>query len=108
MIDKWIEALRSGQYKQGKGYLKKGDCHCCLGVLCEVAGIKPELDPDREGAYKYDGQPFSLPPKLRTLFDNLDQANLINLNDAGVPFSVIADKLADPSSEVYKHDNQMA
>ena len=105
MIDKWIEALRSGKYKQGKGFLKKGDCHCCLGVLCEVAGIKPEPDPDREGVYKYDGQPFSLPPKLSMQFALLNQANLINLNDAGVPFYVIADKLADPKSEVYKREN---
>jgi hypothetical protein len=37
----WIAALRSGQYKQGKGMLKQttaqGDIrHCCLGVLCEL------------------------------------------------------------------------
>ena len=39
---KWIAALRSGKYKQGKSFLKsraKGGkvySHCCLGVLCEV------------------------------------------------------------------------
>ena len=40
---KWVAALRSGQYQQGKGYLKRWDAddltpsHCCLGVLCEIA-----------------------------------------------------------------------
>ena len=42
---KWVEALRSGDYKQTKGYLQVTDpglCiypvgFCCLGVLCEVA-----------------------------------------------------------------------
>ena len=33
---KWIEALRSGRFKQGKNALKTNDKHCCLGVLCEV------------------------------------------------------------------------
>ena len=37
---KWVEALRSGKFAQGKNYLKRttGDntTHCCLGVLCEL------------------------------------------------------------------------
>lgn len=37
---KWITALRSGDYKQGKYRLKQeanGEtCHCCLGVLAEM------------------------------------------------------------------------
>jgi hypothetical protein len=39
---KWIKALRSGEYKQGKGVLRSGTgkdaSYCCLGVLCDVAG----------------------------------------------------------------------
>lgn len=37
---KWIKALRSNKYHQGKDYLKKVSKgktkHCCLGVLCEL------------------------------------------------------------------------
>lgn len=40
----WIEALRSGRYKQGLGSLRSlrsfgmGEVrYCCLGVLCELA-----------------------------------------------------------------------
>lgn len=34
----WVKALRSGDYKQGKHALKKDDCFCCLGVLCDLYG----------------------------------------------------------------------
>lgn len=42
---KWIEALRSGEYKQGSGqYCSRSydgtDSYCCLGVLADVAGIE--------------------------------------------------------------------
>jgi hypothetical protein len=35
----WVEALRSGKYKQGKQRLcnLKDNTFCCLGVLCEIA-----------------------------------------------------------------------
>lgn len=33
----WVDALRSGKYKQLKGNLTDGRSHCCLGVACEVA-----------------------------------------------------------------------
>ena len=34
---RWIEALRSGKYQQGIGYLRsKNDRFCCLGVLCDT------------------------------------------------------------------------
>lgn len=32
----WVEALRSGKYKQGRCWLKYGDEFCCLGVLCDL------------------------------------------------------------------------
>lgn len=31
---KWIKALRSGKFKQGKFYFEKDNHFCCLGVLC--------------------------------------------------------------------------
>lgn len=37
----WIEALRSGKYQQGNGYLRTiDDKYCCLGVACEILGIE--------------------------------------------------------------------
>lgn len=36
---KWVEALRSGQYQQGKKMLHslRDDTYCCLGVLSDLA-----------------------------------------------------------------------
>lgn len=43
VADKWIEALESGKYRQGKAKLKNTiyakECYCCLGVLCEISGL---------------------------------------------------------------------
>ncbi len=42
--EKWVEALRSGQYSQSKATFRAPNVHnddasyCCLGVLCEVLG----------------------------------------------------------------------
>jgi len=33
---RWIQALRSGEYKQGTSTLKFQDRFCCLGVLCDL------------------------------------------------------------------------
>lgn len=43
---KWIAALRSGNYKQTTGVLKRETdgavSYCCLGVLCELASKEIE------------------------------------------------------------------
>lgn len=34
---KWVAALRSGKYKQGKGFLlDENGKYCCLGVACSI------------------------------------------------------------------------
>jgi hypothetical protein len=41
VAEKWVAALRSGNYKQGTGRLRNNDkSFCCLGVLCDVLGRK--------------------------------------------------------------------
>jgi hypothetical protein len=42
--DKWISALRSGDYKQTFGRLRKDDCFCVMGVLCDVVYKENVLD----------------------------------------------------------------
>jgi len=116
----WLEALTSGEYKQGKSYLhqktKKGeDRFCCLGVLCDLA-VKarvidaPEEDEDR--VVVYDGDAEKLPnsvldwAKLKNstgepenenfvgeeawLTKGLKKESLASLNDAGIKFPTIA------------------
>lgn len=41
---KWIKALRSGKYRQGRGALKRGNqygtSYCCLGVAEDAIGLE--------------------------------------------------------------------
>jgi|SRR6516162_4963994 hypothetical protein len=39
--NKWIKALRSGEYKQGEGVLHNqiSNTYCCLGVLCQITNV---------------------------------------------------------------------
>ena len=37
---RFIEALRSGKYKQTRGTLKSKDCHCAIGVAYALLGAK--------------------------------------------------------------------
>jgi hypothetical protein len=57
-IDLWIEALRSGAYRQTRLALRDNEGFCCLGVACEVA-IEAGLPLKRAGDDGYsslDGQ----------------------------------------------------
>lgn len=94
IADKWIQALRSGEYRQAPGHLKDSDGYCCLGVLCEISGL------DTFSVHNtYLGQTASLPDEVREwggLHSNNGtiqehSANLAALNDSGYPFAWIAD-----------------
>lgn len=102
---KWVAALRSGQYKQGTSNLvvrgKKADQFCCLGVLCDMAvraGVIPEPElPEERYAYSYEGK-TGLPPRkvLKWVGLATDEGrslglpSLASLNDEGKKFSTIA------------------
>lgn len=46
IVNKWIPALLSGEYKQGRSRLRgTDDTYCCLGVACDIV-IKEGLVPD--------------------------------------------------------------
>lgn len=36
---RWIVALRSGKYTQGRTRLRQDHAFCCLGVACDVSGL---------------------------------------------------------------------
>lgn len=66
IADIWVKELRSGKYKQGKGYLRQiDDKYCCLGVLCDIA-IQHKQCPDwnqKTRFYVIDPQNnFNIPP----------------------------------------------
>src|SRR4051812_8813302 len=66
---KWVDALRSGKFKQGRSSLtqKHPDgtlTHCCLGVLCELAVEAGILQP----AFEYDELPSDPTPVKRMAY----------------------------------------
>lgn len=87
---KWVSALRSGKYKQTTGIMYDQGAHCCLGVLCEVAGAK------RRGGrfiHKRTNGIYLLPEALRkqVALDGQQESHLTRLNDHGKTFDQIAD-----------------
>lgn len=72
---KWVEALRSGEFKQGQLALceitEDGDNYCCLGVACQVAvdaGLPvtvTERDLNGRRRRTYDHERTALPTTVR-------------------------------------------
>ncbi len=80
---KWLDALRSGKYKQGTQYLNSSSGYCCLGVLCEVAGIPAKPEEYWSTAMRYDGNNKLLTFALQTQFElsPLATDTLMKMND---------------------------
>lgn len=106
LVDKWVAALRSGEYKQGHGRLNKNGNFCCLGVLCDVAGI-PKTQSSR-GVCSYGQSSESLDVNVRAVVgvDSMlgepkhgyrvdvsgrSYASLADANDNNVSFADLAD-----------------
>lgn len=107
---RWLEALRSGKYKQGRGKLRQavdvegGAEYCCLGVLCDLAA-KEGVGDWVDGSLFRDAveiQAGVLPPGVqawaRTAYGNPvvpDRTGgcttLAAVNDQGATFEEIAD-----------------
>lgn len=66
MAKRWTDALRSGEYEQGKDWLRKGDRFCCLGVLCDVVGVEwaPSCD-EKEGCAANGKDRLGLPDVVK-------------------------------------------
>lgn len=116
-VKKWVKALRSGEFKQGKGYLasvdrKGSESYCCLGVACKLFQRE---NPEAIKVTKVDGVPFVngeniteiiqfngenlyLPKEVRDWLglknrlgaDGVGGVNLSYLNDEGLSFEGIA------------------
>lgn len=82
--DKWIAALRSGEYKQGKMrlYRSEDNTYCCLGVACAINGIPNELL-TAAGTIPAVWDAFdNMPKTIRGhAIDNEIVAQLIKMND---------------------------
>lgn len=104
---RWIEALRSGNYKQGKNRLctltADDPYYCCLGVAYEIFKDQFGIETiDYHSVRRYDGEAAYI--KHRVLQNALGIAqngqfqepihgrySLVSLNDDGFTFEEIAD-----------------
>lgn len=111
IADRWVQALRSGRYGQGSGYLQASGFWCCLGVLCDVLKdelpSRPDWSPTNEDpevdVMTFLGQTKVLPEEVISLaqmfsgvgdFRTEGEACLATINDRGKSFTEIADIIA--------------
>lgn len=127
---KWLAALRSGEYKQGRGVLDDGQGrYCCLGVACKLAAeelgtVKVEEEAVTNQAFEphpitstaYDGQQFTLPhsvmdwlgvrtddPYVREMWADGETSHSCSLlNDNEMPFTDIADMIEGSADYIFK------
>jgi hypothetical protein len=100
---KWIETLRSGKYKQGKGRLRtKDDHYCCLGVLCEVMGMEWfPLDDGWAWAVREKNTGYAMIHSIsgntqeQVGLDPYQTSTLMRMNDTGDSFEVIAEYIEE-------------
>jgi hypothetical protein len=99
-IKEWTDALRSGEYKQGQGFLKHrlpegGDLYCCLGVALKLCGRK-------RFPKEVETQFFSEYGSLKLLHPTItaqDEKALAQKNDDGFSFAEIADYIDERFGE---------
>lgn len=109
--EKWVAALRSGKYKQGRMVLRDGNNnYCCLGVLCDLIDntkwkYENEVcfhDGTNRQVYSYDKQTAFLSEEIQLKYLDTDKNRiedyhkydllweLANMNDQNQTFNQIA------------------
>lgn len=104
-IQTWINALRSGQYEQGRGALEpQRDQYCCLGVACDLFIPRKYQDKHLADDILLGGVPADqgkAPIWLKAInedFHNLTDIALSRLNDNEL---LTFDEIADLLQAVY-------
>jgi hypothetical protein len=90
---KWMRNLLSGEYKQATGNLKKGNKHCCLGVLADIQGAKWEHSVGFSTKCILKGRDVARSGVLTRGASGLSEATqqtLAHMNDSGYTFKQIA------------------
>lgn len=89
---KWLNALRSGNFQQGTGKLRDSNGnYCCLGVLCEITGNGQNRDMSK--SFPADKDPDGTDINSVKPFMGLSvkmQEKLAEMNDYGDTFEEIA------------------
>ena len=85
---KWIDALATATYKQGKEVLRnKNDEFCCLGVLCDIyskeTGVGWELSDDVSETMEIEGCISYLPIKVMNWAGLESNAPIVEIEGMG-------------------------
>lgn len=114
---KWVAELRSGNYKQATGGLRKGDCFCCLGVACDLYAKEFSESWISGGTYQeFKGMEGILPEEVSAWLglgnregDFYDgegsHESLADLNDSGCTFSQIADIIESEPGDLFRKES---
>ena len=103
----WLEALRSGEFKQAKDQLEVEGSYCCLGVACVIAEnhgveIKRDILGQIEGANLADQPEVQKWLGLHDFEARIGSNHSVALmNDKGASFAVIADHLEAYADEIF-------
>jgi hypothetical protein len=115
-MQKWVAALRSGDYTQARSVLRKKDTNemCCLGVLCDLytkanddgkwidkTDVVDANSSTLGQVFNYEGSEFvGMPPRDIIAWSGLSVNRydsfwgaLAESNDTGSTFEEIADKI---------------
>lgn len=103
LVNRWIEALRSGKYTQTTGVLRNGSCFCCLGVLCDVStdmgkwvgGSMSDCVDYVWSDIHHNHLSGQLPKNLREAagLSEGNEQELMGMNDRGDSFKKIANRI---------------
>ena len=115
---RWVSALRSGSYHQGRNFLRRENDYCCLGVLCDLHAqsysqdwtLQEQRTTTQDGTarsiFQYDGF-YSVLPEQVVEWSGLDAqdpvvahdedlTSITKLNDLkGLSFEQIADLIEE-------------
>ena len=107
LAERWVTALRSGDYKQGVGSLSRSTddniyTYCCLGVLLDLVGTEDEM---KQHYFKghahnrhYQNHSVGIPQaefRKRVGLDEKLMHRAIELNDAEKSFDTIANYIEE-------------
>lgn len=101
--EKWVKALRSGKYVQGRNGLRKKtldndvDQFCCLGVLCDVIDSSKWQEREDYSYIDYNGSSAYLPIEISKEQKILAETEykLTVMNDSETSFAKIADYIEE-------------
>lgn len=99
----WIKALKSGEFKQGKGYLESDGKYCALGILSLLSLVEGQCTYNQvDGLGRFDNKRYTLSYNTLTwagmdledfkadvLFEG-ESTSIADLNDRGLSFQKLA------------------